>query len=282
MNWERLTVWTVATLLVVVSVGVGFLGTPHSATVDEIQTVERNPAVTVSSLGDGYVLSPGEGAAGNDGATSTALVFYPGGRVHPNAYVPVLAPVVERTGVTIFVPKPPLYLAVLDVDAADRIVADHPEITEWYVGGHSLGGAMACRYVAQSSEDLTGLVLFAAYCDRDVRETDVGVLAVRGGRDTVLDAEEYRKNRGNLPADETVEVTIEGMNHSQFGAYSGQSGDARATIPDDVAHEALQDELVEFLRSQDRGATAVNSSTATVPSVAVDTTGDTPSAVWAW
>ncbi|WP_259519009.1 alpha/beta hydrolase [Halanaeroarchaeum sp. HSR-CO] len=256
MNWERLLVWTVGTLLVAASLGVGVVGTPYAATPDELQTVEKNPAVTVSSLGDGYVLSPGAGAVERDGDTPTALVFYPGGRVHPNAYVPVLAPVVERTGVTIFIPKPPLYLAVFDVDMAGQIITDHPEIEQWFVGGHSLGGAMACRYVARSPGQVSGLVLFGSYCDRDVGAADVRVLSVRGERDGILDAESARNNRENLPADGTIEVTIEGMNHSQFGGYGGQAGDARATIPDEGAHEALQDALVEFLRSNDGEAVA--------------------------
>jgi hypothetical protein len=37
----------------------------------------------------------------------------------------------------------PLNLAVLTPDAADAIIASHPIIDRWFVGGHSLGGAMS-------------------------------------------------------------------------------------------------------------------------------------------
>ena len=34
-------------------------------------------------------------------------------------------------------------LAVLDMNAADSIPERFSEVTDWYIGGHSLGGAMA-------------------------------------------------------------------------------------------------------------------------------------------
>lgn len=42
----------------------------------------------------------------------------------------------------------PRNLAVLDVNAADGITEQYPDIDVWYLGGHSLGGAMAANYAA--------------------------------------------------------------------------------------------------------------------------------------
>ena len=39
--------------------------------------------------------------------------------------------------------KMPCNLAVLDRNAADSIPERFSEVTDWYIGGHSLGGAMA-------------------------------------------------------------------------------------------------------------------------------------------
>jgi len=39
--------------------------------------------------------------------------------------------------------KMPFHLAVLDKNAADGIHQQYPQIENWYIGGHSLGGAMA-------------------------------------------------------------------------------------------------------------------------------------------
>ena len=51
---------------------------------------------------------------------------------------------------------------MLDADAADGLQQEHPEITAWYMAGHSLGGAMAANYVAAHYEDFDGLILLAA------------------------------------------------------------------------------------------------------------------------
>ena len=83
---------------------------------------------------------------------------------------------------------------------------------QWFVGGHSLGGAMACRYASSQPEQVNGLVLFAAYCEADATPEDP-TLSVTGSADTVLDRETYHDRRSNLPANATV-VEIEGMNHS--------------------------------------------------------------------
>lgn len=257
IDWERFAAWVLGLVLIVASLGVGWAGTPYSATQAEMQDVETDPAVAVSSLGDGYVLAPSETASGGaESETSTAIVYYPGGRVHPSAYVPVLAPVVERTGATVFVPKPPLNLAVFDSAMAGPIIDDHPEIDQWYVGGHSLGGAMACRYAHGNAERVSGLFLFGSYCDRDISTTELRVLSVRGGKDTVLDRDTYRENRDNLPENRTTEVTIRGMNHSQFGVYGGQPGDSPATKSAEAVHEALREALIRFIETDRPNANA--------------------------
>lgn len=250
-NWERIAVWLLGLLVVAASLGVGYLGTPFTATDEDISAVQADPAVSVSSLGDGYVLAPTEDATAPDGAaSSTAMVFYPGARVHPNAYLPVLAPVVAETGVTIYVPKPPLSLAVFDSNMAGPIIESEPGLEQWYVGGHSLGGAMACRFAHRNPDRVSGLVLFGSYCDRDLSGTDLRVLTVQGSADTVIDQETADRNRANLPENQTLAVTVQGMNHTQFGAYSGQRGDGPASISYDQAHAELQRTLVEYLTAE--------------------------------
>ena len=246
---ERVVAWAIVVLLVAAVLGVAYVGTPYTASAEEMAAVRANPNVTVSSMGEGYVLAPVDGTV--DPSTDlreTALVYYPGARVDPTAYLPVLAPVVAQTGITVFVPRPPLNLAVLDPDMADPIIAGHPDVDRWFVGGHSLGGAMACRFAARNPDRISGVLLFGSYCDRDLGETGLRVLSVRGSADTVLDREASLRNRDNLPENDTVEVTIRGMNHTQFGVYSGQRGDSPATISYEQAHEALRDAMIDFLR----------------------------------
>lgn len=246
---ERLFVWLVVALLVVVALTVVYAGTPYHGTPESIAAAEDDPRLSVDRAGGGYVLQPA------DRPPEAGVVFYPGGRVHPNAYVGSLAPLAREANVTVVIPRLPLNLAVVDyglaeagvVDhAADRAMADRPEISEWYVGGHSLGGAMACRYVATGAE-VEGLLLYASYCDVDLSDRDIAVVSVTGDADGVLDRAAYERNRGNLPPSTRV-AELSRVNHTQFGSYRGQdepSGTSYGT-----AHHRLNGVVVPWLRNE--------------------------------
>jgi len=156
------------------------------------------------------------------------LVFYPGGKVEYSAYAPLMQELAKNDILCILV-KMPLNLAVLDVDAAEDVMARYPEITRWYIGGHSLGGSMAASYAADNADEFEGLLMLAAYSTAELSETDLKVLSIYGSCDKVLNMEKYEEYRGNLP-DDAVEIIIEGGNHAGFGSYGAQEGDGDALI----------------------------------------------------
>lgn len=88
---------------------------------------------------------PGEPTAG--------LIFYPGGMVEDTAYAPLMRAFAEN-GILCGLVKMPGNLAVLSPNAADGLQQAHPEITEWYIGSHSLGSAMAVSYAAKHAKEL--------------------------------------------------------------------------------------------------------------------------------
>jgi len=248
---ERVAVWVVGLLVVVAALGVGWAATPYHDARGSVAAVEAEGGVTVERTGaGGYVLRP------TGATTDTGLVFYPGARVHPDAYVGSLAPLAREAGVTVVVPALPLNLAVLDYGlastgvrshAAERAMAAHGDIEEWYVGGHSLGGAMACRYAAGSA-DVAGLVLYGAYCDVDVSErADLAVLSVVGGADTVLNRGSYERSLANLPGSARVAV-LPGVNHTQIGTYVGQDAPSGTTY--ETAHERLNAVAVPWFQNE--------------------------------
>jgi dienelactone hydrolase len=241
-NGKRVVVWVVALLLIVATGFTLYFGTSLHGREPSVRAGQSNDAVTVSHSNGVYVIEPADGTA------TAGFVFYPGGRVHPDAYLSSLAPFAARADVVVFIPKMPLNLAVFDPDAAGSVIARHPDINQWFVGGHSLGGAMACRY-ASTHPELAGLVLFAAYCNREV--SGMAVLSVTGGADVVLSRESYRRNRENLPASATLTV-IPGMNHSEFGSYTGQRGGQPARIGYEVAHDRLASVVVPWFENRTR------------------------------
>lgn len=261
-HWKRGVLVLVVSILIVAGFGlelaVTYFDQPHHGTDASIERVEADPTVEVDRLGGGYVMRP----AGRE--STVGLIFYPGGRVHPDAYLASLAPVVRDANVTVFVPKMPLNLAVLNQGAAGSIVRDHPDVDTWYVGGHSLGGSMACRYAGSHPNEVDGVVLLAAYCDRNVSDASLRVLSVTGTADQVLNRDRVRATRSNLPGDARV-VSIRGMNHSQFGSYTGQRGGAPASIDFATAHARLGAVLVSWFEnaSDERPLDAVSRPAAT-------------------
>lgn len=184
------------------------------------------------------VFMPEEVAAG--------LIFYPGGKVQYEAYAPLMAELAEQ-GILCVLLHMPGNLAVLDMNAADGIVAQYPEVETWYIGGHSLGGSMAASYIDKHADEFEGLVLLAAYSTADLTDDDLEIIAIYGTEDQVLNAEKYEEYRGNLPEDFHEEI-IEGGNHAYFGTYGHQEGDGEARITNAEQIQYTVDVLVEQMK----------------------------------
>ncbi|MBQ3601265.1 MAG: alpha/beta hydrolase, partial [Lachnospiraceae bacterium] len=112
-------------------------------------------------------------------------MFYPGGKVEYTAYLPLMNSLAEE-GILCVLLKMPFNLAVLDMNAADGIQEQFPEIENWYIGGHSLGGAMAASYLETHANDYQGLILLGSYSTADLSTTELEVLSIYGSEDTVL------------------------------------------------------------------------------------------------
>ena len=173
------------------------------------------------------------------------LIFYPGGKVEHTAYAPLLRACAEN-GILCALVRMPGNLAVLDANAADGLPQKYPEVTTWYIAGHSLGGAMAANYAAAHDEDFDGLILLAAYSTKVLTGTPLRVLSVYGSEDGVMNRESYEKNRANLPAD-TTEVVLDGGCHAQFGSYGPQDGDGIPTISGEEQIRQAAEAIVAFV-----------------------------------
>ena len=176
---------------------------------------------------------------------TAGLIFYPGGKVEYTAYAPLMRACAENRILCALV-RMPGNLAVLDANAADGLQQKHPEITTWYIAGHSLGGAMAAGYAAAHEKDFDGLILLAAYSTKNLSQTTLRVLSVYGSEDGVMNRESYEKNRSNLPTD-TTEVVLDGGCHAQFGSYGAQEGDGIPTISGEEQIRQTAEAIVAFI-----------------------------------
>ncbi|ANJ26447.1 alpha/beta hydrolase [Agromyces aureus] len=195
--------------------------------------------VSIESFDDSVVITP------VDETSDRGLVFIPGAKVDPYAYMAKLVDAAAETGTTVVITKPTLNLAFFDQRPLSTFTAHAPDVDEWYVGGHSLGGVRACMMAAEPDADVAGLVFFGSYCSNDVSGSDLAVLSISGSEDGLSTPDKIDAAAHLLPDDATF-VEIDGANHASFGNYGVQPGDGVATIPDDEVREQITDALVAF------------------------------------
>lgn len=170
-----------------------------------------------------------------DFPTDTAYIFYPGAKVEAISYLPLLSQLTDL-GITCILVDMPLRFAFLNVNAAEPIFDLFPQITNWYIGGHSLGGSMASSYASSHPEKINGLILLGSY--------------VYGSYPTTQSLTIYGTFNSNLEAYITYDdniVIIEGGNHAQFGNYGPQKGDPEATITNEEQQKITVQAIAEFL-----------------------------------
>ncbi len=201
----------------------------YKADITDIEELET-PTVSIKSDDELIFFYPDKNTDRN-----TAYIFYPGGKVEYTAYSPLLVKLAEK-GITCILVKMPFNLAVFNINAADKIFHDLPEIENWYVGGHSLGGAMASSYASNNSESIKGLILLAAYPVEDISKP---TLAVYGSNDGILDITKLQ-NINSI-------IKIEGGNHANFGDYGKQDGDGTATITREEQQEETVAAIIDFV-----------------------------------
>lgn len=236
----RRKLWIGLLVFIVVFMGLGiggfliWVGNPHQAMPEALASLESDNLVRVET--EPWITFIPVSQSPNAG-----LIFYPGGLVEAEAYAPPARALAEAGYLVIIAPMP-LNLAVLNSDAAADVMAAYPEIENWAISGHSLGGAMAARFADQNPDLIDGLVLWASYPaeSNDLSAQLISVSSIYGTLDGVALPETVLASKPLLPPD-TIWVAVEGGNHAQFGWYGLQEGDNPATI----SREEQQAQVVE-------------------------------------
>ena len=187
-------------------------------------------------------IHPGGGA----GFSPTGLLLYPGGLVDPHAYMDLAASfALSGRGHRVVIAKMPANLAVLNSGAAKKITSSIP-MEQWVIGGHSLGGAMACSMVRKEEGNFEGLILMAAYpsSSSDLSSWKGSVLSITASEDRVVDPETFEEAMERLPPS-TSYLEIDGGNHAGFASYGPQKGDGDPAI----SAEEQQQEVVQMLQN---------------------------------
>ena len=218
-SWKKRVIPMAILLFIVMAGCLWYINDYYKSDESVQQYLQTDSVVRIEKIQNGlYMDGPG---------TEDALIFYPGAKVEYTAYAPLMHQLAEK-GTDVFLIKMPCNLAFLGMDQADSIMETY-EYQRWYLGGHSLGGAMAASYAAEHTDDLEGLILLAAYPTDTLQAESFSVISLYGSEDGVLNMEKVEEGRDYMPADYT-EICIEGGNHAQFGNYGVQKGDGESLI----------------------------------------------------
>jgi dienelactone hydrolase len=144
----------------------------------------------------------------------------------------------------------PLNMAVFDANIADGIIAAHPEIQHWVIGGHSVGGTAAAQYTFSHPEKIAGLAIWSSYPadGSDISRLKIPVILMYGGNETGVTDESVGARKYLLPPD-ALYIKIEGGDHHQFGSYALTTEENLATISRETQHEQILSAMFELLQS---------------------------------
>lgn len=219
----RLTGSILGLVLAVVVTGTLVWLTPFSATPAGLAAMSGNAQVQIVDRATTIELRP----VGR--APVVGLVFSPGARVDARAYVDLLLPQAEA-GHLVVILKIPFGLGIADIGQSAGPIAEHPEISRWVVGGHSLGGTSASMFADRRPAGVVGLLFYGSFPNDDLSDrTDLSVASVSGSNDGLATPAKVDARRTLLPPG-TIYTVIQGGVHADFGDYGPQPGDGTPSI----------------------------------------------------
>jgi hypothetical protein len=238
MTSRRRAVLVVAALVVGASGFLVYANVTSAAERAPLAEVADEPAISIDYSRDAVVLTPSSDANGE------GLVFIAGAKVEPVAYAYKLSGLVDE-GYTVVIVRPFLNFGLFETRPLSAFTDLAPDVSGWFVGGHSLGGVKACMYA--DSPGVRGLVLLGSYCANDLSTSDLAVVSVSGSNDRLSTPDKIDANKALLPSDTTF-VEIDGANHAAFGDYGLQPGDGDSTIDDSNMRGDITEAIVDGLR----------------------------------
>jgi len=228
-KWLKISLISLVSVMVILGGGFLVYASDYYRADETADTILQSRAVQVRE--DLIILQPED--KGN-----TALIFYPGAKVEYTAYLPILEKL-RQGGIASVLMKMPFNMAIFSANAADRAYQELSGITNWFIGGHSMGGAMASSYAAGHKDKVKGLVLLGAYIYGDVLPEDA--LTIYGTLNSDLEKHiDYTENV----------IIIQGGNHAQFGNYGEQKGDPAAAISREEQQNIAVRAILEFIKEK--------------------------------
>lgn len=175
-----------------------------------------------------------------DNNQDTGLIMFTGAKVDPDAY----SYLSEVKKANIYIIKSPFNMAFFNQNKASDIIKENSNVDNWYIGGHSLGGVVASMYAEKNPNIIEGVILLGSYPSQDISNSTNKYLSLVASNDQLVG--NYDEHVADLPSSTKI-IQIKGANHQQFGSYSKQKGDGKATISAEKQHDIVVKQINKFI-----------------------------------
>jgi pimeloyl-ACP methyl ester carboxylesterase len=177
----------------------------------------------------------------------TGIVFYPGAYCDVRGYTPVWNEIAAQ-GYLVVAPKMPFDFAIFAPNAADEVRAAHPEIEQWIIAGHSMGGAMAGVYADNNRDNLAGVIVFDSYPpgSNSLADAELPILLFERARADGSRSQKFIDNAKLYP-DSAKLILIPGAQHMYYGSFDG--GSYKEEWGPGIERDAMQSIVVKGIQT---------------------------------
>lgn len=179
---------------------------------------------------------------------SIEVLFFPGGLVDPEAYIP-LARILAENGYNTHIIKMPWRMSTKGYNQIKHLFDLNNKDKTYILGGHSQGAKMAAQFVFENENQIDALFLLGTSHPRDIdlSDLDIPCLKLYAEYDGLASVEEVLANKNKLPSGSQL-IEVEGGNHAQFAYMGHLLLDGKATISKERQLKLTSEYLLDFFK----------------------------------
>jgi len=177
-----------------------------------LTAIKSDAEVTASN--DGWlIMQP------TNGSPTTGVIVYPGAYCKIEGYAQIMRGV-AAAGYLVVGINMPFGLSLMGVNSANSVKKAYPEINNWVLIGHSLGGAMAGTYIAQNPDAMDGLIFWDSYPAVSIKDVDIPTTHIHRATLEGEPPQIFSEQRQMYP-ENTAWSPVPGGIHMYFGTFDG-------------------------------------------------------------
>ena len=201
---------------------------------EALEALSADAAVEID-VGDWLIMRPG------NATPSRGVIIYPGANCDIRGYAPIVKEIARAGYLTVTVSMP-FDFALFAPSRADEVRAAHPEISDWVIIGHSMGGAMAGSYVHDKPDGIAGIIFWDAYPpgSKSLHDAPFPVAHIHRADENGRAPQMFLDRRSLFP-ENSQWVGVPGGAHMYFGSFigGGYVESREPTIPRSEQHDIV-------------------------------------------